>query len=245
MRVLILAAGFGTRLGRLGERLPKALLPVGDRCAIDFAHGAADALPQVRSIDVLTNARFHGELAAWAAGRNPTKPLRVWSDGARRPEERLGAIGDVAWWLERARPREPVLVLASDNVFDFALESLAERAAIEPAVALFDVGSTAAVARLASVELGPRGRVTRFVEKDPAPRGTLACIALYGLPPVAFPEVRTYLDAGGSPDNLGYFIEWLHLRRPVRGLLMTGRWIDVGTPHEHRRAQRLFARGRT
>ena len=84
--------------------------------------------------------------------------------------------------------------------------------------------------------------MTRFVEKDPAPRETLACVALYGLPPGTFSEVDAYLAAGGAPDNLGYFIEWLYVRTPVRGLRMEGRWIDVGTAGEHGRAQRVFAR---
>ena len=241
MHALILAAGFGTRLGPLGEQVPKALLPIGSRRAIDFVLAAAEAVPQIRRVDVVGNQRFHAQLAAWAATSGATRPLRVWNDGARRPEERRGAIGDVAWWLEQVRPTEPVLVLASDNVFDFALDELAEAAAREPAVVVYDVERPEVVARLASVEMDARSRVTRFVEKDPAPRETLACVALYGLPPATHPEIGTYLAEGGHPDNLGYFIEWLHVRTPVRGLLMEGRWIDVGTVEEHGRATRVFA----
>jgi len=221
--------------------VPKALLPIGSRRAIDFALAAAEAVPRIRRIDVVGNQRFHGQLAAWAATCGSSRPLRVWNDGARRPEERRGAIGDVAWWIAQARPTEPVLVLASDNVFDFALDELAEAATREPAVVVYDVGRPEAVARLASVEVDARSRVTRFVEKDPVPRETLACVALYGLPPATFPEVDTYLAAGGQPDNLGYFIEWLHVRTTVRGLRMTGRWIDVGTAEEHGRARRVFS----
>src|SRR4029453_19413254 len=65
MRVLILAAGFGTRLGPLGEEAPKGLLAVAGRPAIEFAARAAEALAAVRALDVVTNARFHGAFAAW------------------------------------------------------------------------------------------------------------------------------------------------------------------------------------
>lgn len=243
MRAVVLAAGFGTRLGALGRARPKALLDVGGRPALEFAVAAAEALPEIDAVDVVTNARFHADFAAWRDARRGGKPVRLWNDGACDPESRLGAVGDLAHWLARARPEgraEPALVLAADNVFDFALAPLAARARAEPAVVLFDVGSAERVSRLASVELGPGERVVRFVEKDPAPRTTLACTALYGLPPATLADVPRYLGEGGAPDNLGFFVEWLHRRRPVRGLRLAGRWADIGTPEDYARARELF-----
>lgn len=209
--------------------------------AIEACARAAEALAEVEALDVVTNARFHDELAAWRDARPGGKPVRVWNDGARAPEERRGAIGDLALWLERERPGAPVLVLAADNVFDFSLAALADCARREPAVVLFDVGTRERVSRLASVDVDADGHIVRFVEKDPAPTTTLACVALYGLPPDAHGEVGRYLRAGGAADNLGYFVEWLHRRRPVRGLRLEGRWVDIGTPDDYARAQRLFA----
>jgi glucose-1-phosphate thymidylyltransferase len=240
LRALVLAAGWGTRLGALAAGGPKALLPIGRRRAIDFVVDAVEALPSVTRIDVVTNQAFEGMLAAWASRRPPGTPLRVLGDGAREARERRGAIGNLAHYLEAERPRDPLLVLASDNVFDFSLAPLARRAIECPVVALYDVGSRDAVSRLASVELAPDGTVTHFVEKDPAPRTTLACVALYGLPADALPEVGAYLETGGRPDNLGYFVEWLHRRRPVQGVVMEGRWVDVGSAPDYHRARRLF-----
>lgn len=243
MRALLLAAGFGTRLRETGELQAKGLLEVGGRPAIEFVAGAAEALAEVRELDVITNARFHAAFADWAGARTPRKPVRLWNDGARDPAERLGAIGDLARWLELAGPDEPVLVLAADNVFDFSLAALAERARREPAVVLCDVGSREHVSRLASVELDREERVVRFVEKDPAPATTLACVALYGLPADALGDVHRYLEEGGARDNLGFFVEWLHRRRVVRGLRLEGRFVDIGTPEDYERARRWFGAG--
>jgi glucose-1-phosphate thymidylyltransferase len=241
VRALLLAAGFGTRLGALGEERPKALLEIAGRPAIEASAAAAEALAEVEAIDVVTNDRFHTAFEAWRAARAGAKPVRLWNDGARAPDDRRGAIGDLAWWLERAHPDAPVLVLGADNVFDFSLAALAERARREPTVVLYDVGSAERVSRLASVELDGEERIVRFVEKDPAPRTTLACVALYGLPAAALAEVGAYLAQGGAPDNLGYFVEWLHRRRVVRGLRLSGRWVDIGTQEDYARARRLFA----
>lgn len=241
MRAVILAAGFGSRLGELGADGPKGLLEVAGRPAIEFTAAAAEALPTVTGVDVVTNARFHDAFAAWAARRRSARPLRLWNDGARHAGERLGAIGDLRRWLALATPRQPVLVLGADNVFDFSLAPLAERARREPAVALVDVGTPERVSRLASVELDAEARVVAFVEKDPAPRSTLACSALYGLPASALGELDQYAAAGGAPDNLGFFVEWLHRRRVVRGVRMEGRFVDIGTPEDYARARALFS----
>jgi NDP-sugar pyrophosphorylase family protein len=240
MRAVVLAAGFGTRLGALGGERPKGLLEVAGIPAIEFAVRAAEAVSFVSGVDVVTNARFHADFAAWAARRSAGKPLRLWNDGATHADERLGAIGDLRWWRGAARPHEGVLVLAADNVFDFPLAPLAERARSEPVLVLCDVGTRERVSRLASVELDADDRIVRLVEKDPAPRDTLAVVALYGLPHSALPELDVYAAEGGQPDNLGYFAEWLHRRRSVRGLRMPGRFVDIGTPEDHARAQEMF-----
>jgi glucose-1-phosphate thymidylyltransferase len=237
---VVLAAGFGTRLGALGEDRPKGLLSVAGSPAIEFAVRAAEAVPSVSGIDVVTNARFHGAFAAWAADRVHAKPFRLWNDGARHAGERRGAIGDLLWWRDEARLEEDLLVLAADNVFDFPLAPLAERARHAPVLALCDVGTRERVSRLASVELDADGRVVRLVEKDPAPSGTLAVVALYGLPRSALGELDAYAAADGKPDNLGYFAEWLHRRCAVHGLVMPGRFVDIGTPEDHARASEIF-----
>ena len=131
-------------------------------------------------------------------------------------------------------------MLAADNVFDFSLAPLAERARREPAVALVDVGLPERVSRLASVELDAEARIVGFVEKDPAPRTRWPASRSMGCPRPALGELERYAAAGGAPDNLGFFVEWLHRRRVVRGLRMEGRFVDIGTPEDYERARALF-----
>jgi glucose-1-phosphate thymidylyltransferase len=240
VRALILAAGWATRLGALAARRPKHLLPIGDRSAIDFLVDSLERIPTVRGIDVITHDLFLEQFQTWLAGRNSCKPLRVWSDGTRSIETRLGAIGDIQRFLDLARPEQGLLVLGGDNVCDFDLVRLAERAVRHPVVAVYDVGSFDLVRRYASVQLDADGRVRRFVEKDPRPGTTLAAVAMYGFPKDVLPQIRVYLESGASPDNLGSFAEWLLRRRPVWGEVMSGRWIDIGSPDEYERARREF-----
>lgn len=240
MRGLVLAAGWGTRLGAAGGGLPKPLLPVAGRTPLDFAVDALDALPGLRAIDVVSNAAHLAQYQRWAAQRRTRAALALADNGARTPEARLGAVGDLAGYLARERPAEPLLVLGGDMVFDFSLAPLAALAEREVALVAYDVGTPERVRRYATLELDAGGRVTRFVEKDPAPRTTLAAPAIYGAPADALGDVPRYLGEGGHPDNLGYLMQWWVARRPVRAARAHGRWIDVGDAEEWARARREF-----
>ncbi len=246
-RVLLLAAGFGTRLGPSGGDLPKALLGLsGDVRPIDVLLERVHALPDVDvdvdAVDVWTNERFRPRLEAWAEAQTSPLPLRVHGNGAARVEARLGAIGDIAAYIEAHAPAGPLLVLAADNVFDGSLSELARTAQREVCVILHDVGSAEAVSRLASVEWAADGSITQLREKDPAPTGTLAATALYGIPAHALEEVPRYLAEGGSPDSMGSLLEWWVPRRRVVGVASEGHWIDVGTQQDLARARRWLTR---
>ena len=245
VRALVLAAGWGTRLAALARGRPKALLPLGRRTCLDVVVDRLDAVPQLVALDVLTNDAFAPAFHAWAGERQTRAPLRIHSDGTRRLEERLGAVGDLAHYLERVQPRESLLVMGGDNACDFDLAPFARLGARAPAVAVHDLGDPALVSLYASVELTAGGRVRALVEKDPAPPTTRAALAIYALPAGQLGLVPRYLAEGGSPDNLGSLAEWLVARGLLHGLELTGTWVDIGTPAEYARARRLFgARGR-
>ncbi len=237
---MILAAGWGTRLGRSADGHAKALVPIGGHRALDWALHAADRLPEVDRIDVLASAYHAPGFHAWAAGHRPRARLRVLDDGVIAPDHRRGAIGDLVHYLDRFPPEDDLLVLAGDNVFDLPLTPLAQRARVSPTVVVVDLGHPDRVRPYASVVLGDDGRVAELVEKDPAPRSSLAATALYGIPRARQRDPRAYLEAGGMADNLGHLARWWCEAGRLCAVVGEGRWIDVGTPAELARARRLF-----
>ncbi len=241
VRALVLAAGWATRLGPIAQDRPKHLLPVGATTPLDVVVDRLDALPQVERICVWTNDAFAQAFEAWAHERTCRASLAVASNGTRRLEERLGAVGDLARYLERDPCDEPLLILGGDQLFDAGLDEVARVAVHHAVVAVHDVGRPDLVRRYASVEIDADGRVLRLVEKDPAPNGTLAVTAIYGLPAEVLPEVSRHLAEGGAPDNLGHLAERLAGQGRLRGVRLEGRWIDVGSADEYARGRRAFA----
>jgi len=72
------------------------LLEVGGRPVLDWIW---DKLQEVEldGLHLVTNARYAPQLTAWAAG----KDLTVHDDGTTSNDDRLGAIGDVAFVADR------------------------------------------------------------------------------------------------------------------------------------------------
>src|SRR5204862_295412 len=73
-------------------------------------------------VHLVTNARFAPDFERWSLGR-----VRVHDDGTTSNDDRLGAIGDVAFVVDREGwDGEDVLVIAGDNLFDFSLARYAD-----------------------------------------------------------------------------------------------------------------------
>jgi glucose-1-phosphate thymidylyltransferase len=235
VKALVLAAGYATRLRPLTDTWAKELLPVAGTPIIDTIVERIDEVADVDEIHVVTNARKAAAFERWADGRE----IRVHDDGTTSNDNRLGAIGDMRFVVERAAIDDDLLVIAGDNLFDFSLADFVAfwrgkgRAS---AIAVRDVGSRELVKRYSVVELDSDDRVLDFVEKPPEPQSTLAAIATYVFHREHVPLIDAYLEAGNEPDQPGRFIAWLHRHEPVFGWRFAGDWFDIGDLEQLRHA---------
>lgn len=231
MNALVLAAGYATRLRPLTDELPKQLLPVGGRPMLDWIADKLEEIPGLREIHLVTNARYAAAFADWARSRGG---VVVHDDGTASNDDRLGAIGDVAFVLGRTElAADNLLAIAGDNLFD---ASLADYVAwwgtkgAASALAVYDVGELELARHYGVVEVGADERVIGFVEKPAEPRSTLAATATYIFHRAHVALVEPYLAAGNPADQPGNFIGWLHRREPVFAYSLPGQWNDIGTP---------------
>src|SRR5919204_4771421 len=229
MRALILAAGYATRLYPLTRDRPKPLLDVGGRPLVDWILDRIAEVSEIEEVHLVTNAKFAPAFRAWAPPQ-----VVVHDDGTRDEDDRLGAIGDLAFV---GLGDDDLLVVAGDNLFDFSLRDFVRfwrgkgRAS---AVALYDVGDVELARKYGIVELDERDRVIAFLEKPDDPPSTLASTAAYLFHQEHLALVPRYLEEGNSPDQPGRFVAWLQAREPVYGYRFDGEWLDIGD-HEQLR----------
>jgi glucose-1-phosphate thymidylyltransferase len=242
MHAVILAAGYATRLRPLTDHHPKPLLPIAGRPLIDFLYEKLLEVQSVEVIHVVTNARFAGAFDRWAQSRG-ARPTIVHNDGTERPEDRLGALGDLELVIERAGlAGHDLLVLAGDNLFDFSLAEYVDfwrRKKDGSAIAVLEC-DISLVREYSAVETDARDRVVSFVEKPKEPRTRLAAIAAYVYRADHIRALRTYLEDGGPADQPGNFVAWLHMRSPVYAYRFQGMWFDIGNHAQLRDADRAM-----
>jgi glucose-1-phosphate thymidylyltransferase len=238
VKLVVLAAGYATRLYPLTLDRPKPLLDVAGRPMLEHVLERLDGIA-FDTIYIVTNSKFAPHFSRWAENR---AGVAVIDDGTTSDETKRGAIGDLALVLERERVDDDVFVVAGDNLFSDDLTAFGDyaRARNAPVLAVYDVGDLNEIKKYGAVEADEDDRVVAFEEKPPDPKTTLAALALYFYPRVALPLVHRYLDEGNNPDQPGRLIEWMHTRTAVYAWRAPGLWLDIGSHETLAEADRIF-----
>ena len=251
MKLLVLAAGYATRLYPLTLNKAKPLLDVAGKPMIEHLLDKFADRGDVDRIYVVTNAKFAGDFAHWACGyttRHPRAPIEVINDRSTSDKDKLGAIGDIHLVIKDTQLDDDLIVVAGDNLFEesadgFLAAARRNAAKDQPTVITYDVGNLDEVRKkYANIQMAPDGRVVLFVEKDPNATSTVTAICLYYFPRNTVKLVARYLAEGNNPDQPGRYIGWLHKQVPVYTYQIRGRWLDIGSKETLEQANREFAR---
>ena len=158
MKVIILAAGYATRLYPLTLTQPKPLLPVAGKPMIDYVLDNLAPIGGLDRIYVVTNARFAGHFQQWASDYGARKAklnFTIVNDRSTDDSNKLGAIGDLHLALQRERIDDDIIVVAGDNLFSQSLEGFGRfcREKDAPAEGVYDVGSLDEVKKYNNIRL--------------------------------------------------------------------------------------------
>lgn len=231
MKAFLLAAGLGTRLKPITDRVPKCLVPVCGRPLLGWwlellaAHGIDD---------ILVNTFYLPEQVESFVARSPLRD-RV----SLLPETRLLGTGGTLLRHRALLADGPFLVAHADNLTHFDVREFIAAHARRPAgcditMLTFETDHPQSCGIL---ELDARGVVHGFHEKVANPPGRLANAAVYVIEPAAL----AFLDSLGREEiDLSTQVLPRYLGRifthPLHGYLR-----DIGTPQALAAAEREFA----
>src|SRR6266487_314527 len=120
MKVIILAAGYATRLYPLTLTQPKPLLPVAGKPMIDYVLDNIAPIGGIDRIYVVTNAKFAGHFQKWADDYRAKKAklnFTIVNDGSTDDTNKLGAIGDIHFVITHESVDDDIIIVAGDNLF--------------------------------------------------------------------------------------------------------------------------------
>lgn len=245
MKVVMLCAGYATRLYPLTENTPKPLLPVGGKPMLEWILDRVTKVNGVDGVYIITNHKFAAHFTEWAAKQKYPWKIEVVDDQTTTNENRLGAIGDLAFALKQKNVgAEDLIVLAGDNLFTFDLAYFVETAkSRRPAGALaaYDVQDKVLAKQYGLVRTAPDGKILEFYEKPENPVTTLASCGIYWLPAETRQLLDRYLASGNNPDQPGHYMRWLAETAGLYAVSLKGDWLDIGDRASYEKANQNFA----
>ena len=245
MKLIILAAGYATRLYPLTLNQPKPLLPIAGRPMVDHVLKSMSSINSIDHVYLVTNEKFAPHFEDWVNNRNTSDfevPITVINDHSTNDTNRLGAIGDLSLVISSQKIDDNLIVVAGDNLFSGDLGDYGrtcEEIQI-PVLGVYDVGGLEEAAKYGVVEVNSEGRIVTFEEKPTKPKSTLIGIALYYYPKSVVPLIQQYIADGNNPDQPGRLIQWLYPQMPVHTWSVPGTWYDIGSKETLEEADLIF-----
>lgn len=231
MKVIILLAGYATRMYPLTENQPKALLPLKGKPVINYIIEQINRLPGVTTIYAVTNSKFFTHFTNWAKTAPTTIPIEVLNDGTTNNENRLGANGDTYFTIKEKNIDDELFIVAGDNYFTYDLKEqydLFKKSNCDT-LAGKELDDIEKLKAFAVAKLDDNGKVLELVEKPPKPQSNIAIYATYFYLKDTVKLFKQYLDEGNNPDPPGAFPQWLHKIKDVYVYKMNGDCYDIGT----------------
>ena len=245
MKAIVLAAGYATRLYPLTEHKAKALLPVCGKPIINYIANQIETIPDVNEIIVVSNHKFYDQFKKWAEtyqSMNRQISLTVIDDGTVSEDDRLGAIGDIQFCIEKCAIDEDLVIIAGDNLFTYQLFDAWQsfRQAGADMILGKKMPEADDLSRYAIAQLDDKGFIVDLEEKPDKPKSDIAVFATYFYLRSTLPLIKDYLDAGLPPDSPGRFPAWLYRKKPIKLYLFDGICIDIGTPQSYEDVRTTF-----
>lgn len=242
MKVVVLAAGYATRLYPLTENFPKPLLEVNGKSILDYLIEDLDKNDDVNEHIIISNAKFAHIFEDWAQKSNYTKPITVLNDGTTSNETRLGAVRDILFAIEKCNINEDIFVLAGDNLVDFSLnEFVAFAKGKDGSSVIVNYEESLEELRKCGVMVPDENmRIVSMEEKPQNPKSNWCVGPFYYYRKEDLKRVGQGIKDGCAVDAPGSFVCYLCEQIPVYAWEMPGTRFDIGGFDSYEEVKRTY-----
>jgi len=242
MKCIILAAGYATRLYPLTKNTAKPLLEVAGKPILKHILEKVERIDVIDDIYIVTNDKFYSDFVNWVNNNPSEKEITVINDQTTTNDNRLGAIADIQYVIQKEKLAEDVLVLAGDNLFDFELTDFVDfyHTTKADCITTHQLDDVEEIKRTGVVEVNDNKIVTSFEEKPEHPKSNLAVPPFYIYQKETLPLIDQYIAEGNNPDAPGHFVPWLIKHKDVYAYEFSGQRYDIGTMESYEKVQTLF-----
>lgn len=222
-KAFLLAAGLGTRLRPLTDRIPKCLVPICGKPLLSIWLEICRSLG-VREVLINTH-HLADQVRTWARTQDTTVSITLVHE-----DTLLGSAGTVTANRNFVQSPQDFYVFYADNLVHANLHALTLAHSQHRGVVTLGLFRTTSPRECGIVALDSSGRVTSFEEKPVTPKSDLANAGMF----VARQEIFDFL----TPERFADFGKDVlpSLVGKMRGVILEGYIRDVGTPDNYQRA---------
>ena len=240
MNILILAAGYGTRLYPLTLKVAKPLLKINNKPIINFLMEKIEVLRKNFSIDninLVCNNKFYSSFLEWQ--KEFLFKINIINDGSNSPKDRRGAVKDIKLGIDN---KSDWLILGGDNIFEDPLIGFLNfsKKIGYPTIGVYDIGDIKKASHFGVIEMDKNNRIMKFFEKPKSPNSTFIASCIYYFPKSSLGFLDLFLSNNLDPDAAGTYIGWLVEKYKVFGFKLEGKWLDIGNFNSLKEAEEIF-----
>ncbi len=231
MICVILGAGYGTRLRPLTLTTPKALIPLtpSGETILDYLFKSLNELQDLEEVILVSNNYYYERFVDFREKRG--LDFEIINDGTNSEKERLGAIGDLSLAINKFNINTDILVLGSDNYFDFSLKEFVEFSKTKEIVmGLYDINDLEKAKNFGVAKIDSEYKIISLEEKPKNPQSALIAICIYYFSKNKIPLILKYSQYSSleSKDAPGSFFSKIYQSQKVYGFIFKGLWYDIG-----------------
>ena len=247
MKVLLLAAGFGTRMGTL---IPKQLLTIKDKPIIEYHLDNLNSIEEIDEILIVTNNKFFGSFKEYVEEYNSNKKITLINNNKDKNEERLGAVNDILFAAHKTDYGNGLLIIQSDEFFiDLPLQNLIRNTKNSLIVAAKKSKEEIKL-RFGTIIVDNNNKVIDVEEKPEFPKTELVNAGVMYFTKEDINKIEIYakqLIEHLKPyehlilDRTGDYLSWLNKHSEIYVYVHPGeKWFDVGKPETLTQVRNLF-----
>ena len=238
MFVILLCAGYATRMYPLTKNFPKHLLPVAGKPVIDYIVEQVKDYQYLDGIHIVTNANYFHLFEDWKRKWSAKADITIHNNGINSNEARLGPAGDLHFVLKRMTRQSRVMVAAADNIFRFRIEPLLNR--FRKSYHHYIVGlaeSNKENLRRTGVPLiDNNDRVIKFFEKPENPISNWAVPMIYFFQPSIWRRLDEFHRNGLKRGEKNHLLDYICQVEPLYIFKLHNSRFDIGNIESYREA---------
>ncbi len=241
MKAMVLAAGQGTRLRPITDKMPKALVPLAGRPMIEHA---LLLLRHYGISEIVINLHHFGAQIENYLGNGNKLGLQISYSHETELLDTGGGLLKAKAFLQDGT----FIVINTDALIDLNLSELIAFHRMSNATATLVLRADPQADRYGSMDIDSRGRIHRFLDSrsDLVPSGQLKKLMFTGVQ-VLEPKVFAYMPDQSAGEKFSTtrhtYPQMLRSGEPLYGYRFDGFWQDLGTADRIKQAETSLSLG--